>query len=48
MENLGEKKAAPTFGTVERYREEIVDIVDKIEDLWILNEIIGFIQNIAK
>lgn len=48
MENQEKATYEKSLGGVEWYRKKIIEIVNQIEDVWILNQIHKFIENIIK
>lgn len=48
MENKKKENQIMERKEAEKYRKEIVEIIERIEDVWILKQILRFIRNILK
>ncbi|MCM1219012.1 MAG: hypothetical protein NC548_31405 [Lachnospiraceae bacterium] len=46
--NKEKEKRTTVINEKKWYREKIADAVNKIEDAWILNQILTFIRNMTK
>lgn len=48
MDDLVEEKKDHTLTEKEYYKEKIIDKIRKIDNLWVLSQIIRFVENITK
>lgn len=48
MDDLMEEKKDHTLTEKEYYKEKIIDKIRKIDNLWVLNQIIRFVENITR